>query len=162
MADVSGTATPTLEPAPPAGPPARPMGGPSGPRAGFWRRCGALFVDFIVLSVVDGVLIAALRPSIVTYYALAWAVAWAYYISLEGGRRGQTVGKMALGIRIIDFRAGGPIGYGRAFVRQLVKIFSGAAILLGYLWMLWDDERQTWHDKAARDVVVPVTAYPVD
>jgi hypothetical protein len=27
--------------------------------------------------------------------------------------------------------------------------------------MLWDKEKQTWHDKLANDVVVPVDAYPV-
>jgi uncharacterized RDD family membrane protein YckC len=34
--------------------------------------------------------------------------------------------------------------------------------LLGYLWMLWDKERQTWHDKFANSVVVPVSAYPIN
>jgi uncharacterized RDD family membrane protein YckC len=28
--------------------------------------------------------------------------------------------------------------------------------------MLWDPERQTWHDKAAKTFVVPVSEYPVD
>jgi len=48
-----------------------------------------------------------------------------------------------------------PIGYGRAFVRWLVSLVSGFVILIGYLWMLWDSEKQTWHDKAANSVVVP-------
>ena len=34
-------------------------------------------------------------------------------------------------------------------------------ICLGYLWMLWDPEKQTWHDKMAGSVVVPVANYPV-
>ncbi len=46
-------------------------------------------------------------------------------------------------------------------MRQLVKIVSAAVLFLGYFWMLWDKEKQCWHDKAARDVVVPVDAYPV-
>ncbi|MFM8387932.1 MAG: RDD family protein, partial [Actinomycetota bacterium] len=25
--------------------------------------------------------------------------------------------------------------------------------LLGYLWMLWDSEKQTWHDKMVSSVV---------
>ena len=33
---------------------------------------------------------------------------------------------------------------------------------LGYFWMLWDGEKQTWHDKLATTVVVPVAYYPVD
>jgi len=56
---------------------------------------------------------------------------------------------------------GGSIGYSRALARWLVRIVSFCALFIGYLWMLWDPERQCWHDKAARDVVVPVTAYPV-
>ena len=79
----------------------------------------------------------------------------------EGGPTGQTLGKRALGIRVIDFQAGGPIGYGRAVVRYLVKTLLSWILLLGYLWMLWDREKQTWHDKAANSVVVPVAAYPV-
>jgi len=38
---------------------------------------------------------------------------------------------------------------------------SWVVFLLGYLWMLWDSEKQCWHDKFAGDVVVPVSAYPV-
>jgi hypothetical protein len=46
-------------------------------------------------------------------------------------------------------------------VRWIVGYISFAVILIGYLWMLWDGEKQTWHDKAANDVVVPVADYPV-
>ena len=42
-----------------------------------------------------------------------------------------------------------------------MRIVSGFVCLLGYLWMLWDRERQTWHDKVANTVVVPTSAYPV-
>ena len=34
-------------------------------------------------------------------------------------------------------------------------------IFLGFFWMLWDKEKQCWHDKFASDVVVPVSAYPI-
>jgi uncharacterized RDD family membrane protein YckC len=77
----------------------------------------------------------------------------AYYISLEGGPNGQTVGKMALGIRVIDVGSDEPIGHYRAFIRCAGRILSGT-FLLGYLWMLWNEEKQTWHDKMARSVVV--------
>jgi len=30
------------------------------------------------------------------------------------------------------------------------------------LWMLWDREKQCWHDKTANSVVVPEPAYPVN
>ena len=135
--------------------------GPSGPRAGFWRRFAAVFIDGIILGIVQGILGAIFADSVGIVYLLSLAINWGYYTYFEGGPRGQTVGKMALSIRVLDLKEGGSIGYGRAFVRQLVKIVSGAVILLGYLWMLWDREKQTWHDKAAGSVVVPVDAYPV-
>jgi uncharacterized RDD family membrane protein YckC len=134
-------------------------GGSSGPRAGFWRRFAALVIDSLIIGVVYAVLLLIFDQGVA--YALNLVVNYAYYTMLEGGPTGQTVGKRALGIRVIDFRAGGPIGYGRGFLRNIAKILSGLVLLLGYLWMLWDKEKQTWHDKLATTVVVPVDAYPV-
>jgi hypothetical protein len=48
-----------------------------------------------------------------------------------------------------------------AFVSVLYFDLRAIACLLGYFWMLWDKEKQTWHDKFANDVVVPESAYPV-
>jgi uncharacterized RDD family membrane protein YckC len=135
--------------------------GPSGPRAGFWRRFGAVIVDGLVL-LVPSAIVTVLVDSTGAANAITTLIGLVYYVALEGGPRGQTVGKMALGIRVYDFRGGGgPIGYGRALVRNLVKYVSGIVVLLGYLWMLWDKEKQTWHDHAAGSVVVPTDAYPV-
>jgi uncharacterized RDD family membrane protein YckC len=130
----------------------------SGPRAGFWRRFAAAFIDGIIVGVVTLVLYGLLKGA---GYGLGIVIAIAYYTYFEGGPTGQTVGKKALGIRVIDFSTGGPIGYGRAFVRYLGRIVSAIPIYLGYLWMLWDREKQCWHDKFAGDVVVPVADYPL-
>lgn len=131
----------------------------SGPRAGFWSRFGAYLLDTILLNVVF-VPLNLLLPTGV-YIAIALPLGIAYFALLEGGPRGQTVGKMALGIRVIDLTRGGPIGYGRAIIRYVGRIASAIVILLGYLWMLWDKEKQTWHDKMATSVVVPTSSYPV-
>jgi uncharacterized RDD family membrane protein YckC len=87
--------------------------------------------------------------------ALAAAVAAVvYFAKLEGGPSGQTVGKRALGIRVVDSAIGGPIGTGRAVGRYFARILSALVCYLGYLWMLWDPEKQTWHDKLANSYVV--------
>ncbi len=133
------------------------QGGASGPRAGFWRRLGAALLDGILVGVLVGVLLAALKgPG----YALGLLLGAAYFVYFEGGPTGQTLGKRALGIRVVSFDTGGPIGYGRAFIRWIGRIVS-SLLYIGYLWMLFDKEKQCWHDKFASDVVVPVSAYPV-
>ncbi|HET6953379.1 MAG TPA: RDD family protein [Acidimicrobiales bacterium] len=77
-----------------------------------------------------------------------------YYGKMEGGPTGQTVGKKALGIKVVDSATGGPIGTGRGIARYFARIASGVVCYLGYLWMLWDPERQTWHDKIIGSYVV--------
>ena len=53
------------------------------------------------------------------------------------------------------------IGYQRAAVRYLASIVSAICLFIGYLWMLWDKEKQTWHDKLSNSVVVPASDYPL-
>ena len=133
--------------------------GGSGPRAGFWRRFGAAVLDGVMVGVVIEILLALLKgPG----YALGLLLSIAYFVYFEGGPSGQTLGKRALGIRVIDFDTGGPIGYGRAAIRWVGRIVSAVVIYIGYLWMLWDREKQCWHDKFAGDVVVPEADYPVN
>jgi uncharacterized RDD family membrane protein YckC len=168
MSDLPGQTTGTPSGAPPGGgepgyqqQPVHSGSGPSGPRAGFWQRFGALILDALILAVPSIIVVIALGNGGAANL-ITTIIGIAYYVYFEGGPTGQTIGKKALGIRVYDFRGGGgPIGYGRAFVRYLVRIVSAIPIFLGYFWMLWDKEKQCWHDKAAGDVVVPVDAYPV-
>jgi uncharacterized RDD family membrane protein YckC len=130
-----------------------------GARAGFWRRFAAAFIDGIFLGVASGILRTILGTG--PGSGLGFVVSIVYFTAFIGAERGQTLGQMALGIRVIGLDTGGSIGYGRALVRWLVSIVSAIVLLLGYLWMLWDREKQCWHDKAANDVVVPVGDYPL-
>jgi uncharacterized RDD family membrane protein YckC len=143
---------------PPVDPEWRP-GGPSGPRASFGRRLVALIVDTLILGVVFGAAYAIFNET--AAWGLWLLIGVVYYALLDGGPKGQTLGKMALGIRVVDFNNGGAIGYGRGVIRYIGRIISGLVCYLGYLWMLWDKEKQCWHDKMATTVVVPVQYYPV-
>jgi uncharacterized RDD family membrane protein YckC len=133
-------------------------GDASGPRAGFWRRFAGSLIDGIILLVVEIVLRVALKGA---GSAVALLVTIAYFTLFVGSARGQTPGMSALGIRVISFDGSGSIGYGRAFIRWIGGYVSAVVIFLGFLWMLWDKEKQCWHDKFASDVVVPVSAYPI-
>lgn len=71
------------------------------------------------------------------------------------GRTGQTWGRKIVGIRVVSKETGQPIGFGRALGRQLFAGFISANVCyLGYLWMLWQPQRQTWHDLVVGTVVV--------
>ena len=143
-----------------AGPPQTYTGKASGPRAGFGRRLAAALVDALLLGVVYAIF-GAVTGNANAAYLVFLLLGIAYTVYFEGSGSGQTVGKKLLNIRVIDFGTGGSIGYGRALVRYVGRILSSIPLYLGYLWMLWDREKQTWHDKLSNAVVVPTGAYPV-
>jgi serine/threonine-protein kinase len=62
--------------------------------------------------------------------------------------------RRGIGVLIVDQNTFQPIGPWRAIVRILVSVISALSFGLGFLWMLWDKNSQTWHDKAAGSVVV--------
>jgi uncharacterized RDD family membrane protein YckC len=130
----------------------------SGRRAGFWERLGAVIIDSLLLAIPLVILAVALKGPA---YPIELLLSIAYFVYFEGGPTGQTPGKRAMGIRVVSMDGGGSIGYGRAFVRFIGRYISAAVIYIGYLWMLWDKEKQCWHDKLASDVVVPASEHPV-
>jgi uncharacterized RDD family membrane protein YckC len=134
--------------------------GATGPRANFGQRLGAYLIDVVIIVVVEVIAWVLFNAGVAYLVSLLFGLA--YFTYFEGGPTGQTLGKRALGIRVIDFRAGGPIGYGRGLLRYVGRLISGIPCALGYLWMLWDKENQTWHDKIATTVVVPTSSYPVN
>jgi uncharacterized RDD family membrane protein YckC len=124
---------------------------PRGPRAGFWRRFAASLLDALLITTCSLPLIVI----DVTLYKVVNLLAQAvYYTLLEGGPRGQTIGKRALGIRVVSLSNGEPIGYARGLIRYIGRYPSFFVFLIGYLRMLWHADRQTWHDKMAGAVVV--------
>jgi uncharacterized RDD family membrane protein YckC len=134
-------------------------GGPSGPRAGFGERLVAALIDGVGVGLASGLLRALFGFGLGTVLGLVLGLA--YYAYLEGSPSGQTVGKKVMNIRVIDFATGAAIDPGRALIRYLARFVSGFPCGLGYFWMLWDAEKQTWHDKLSATVVVPTSAYPV-
>jgi uncharacterized RDD family membrane protein YckC len=150
---------PATRQAPPGPQPGYAAAGPSGPRANFGQRLIALIVDAIILGIVGAIVQALFAQNLASLIQLLLGLA--YYVYLEGSPSGQTVGKKLLNIRVVDFNTGGSIDYGRAAIRYVARYLSGIACGLGYLWMLWDKEKQTWHDKLSTTVVVPTSAYPV-
>jgi uncharacterized RDD family membrane protein YckC len=146
--------SPAAPPLPPPPPSATLSAGPSGPRATFWQRFVALFVDGLIIGGVQYGIGLTIDPDVGFGVGLVFGLV--YYSYLEGSPSGQTVGKKVMGIRVVDFKSGHPIGFGRGLVRWVGRLLSGLACGLGYLWKRWDREKHCWQHKLATTFVVPV------
>jgi uncharacterized RDD family membrane protein YckC len=90
--------------------------------------------------------LAALVVVAVVYAATVFAITAIIRIGGEGNRPGQTLGKAALGIRVVgDDEAGSRAGYGPAFGRFFINLVPVLG-LLSCLSMLWSPDRRCWHD----------------
>lgn len=128
--------------------------------AGFWRRSLAIFIDGLLLwllNIAIGIVLTAWTQPFYSdfYYFQASPSSFLqyFYNILLIGYTGQTVGKKIMGIKVVSI-TGERLNWGQVVVRELFKIVSGLALLLGYLWMLWDKDKQTWHDKVAKTYVI--------
>jgi len=126
-----------------------------GAQANFGQRLAAFLIDTIILFVVYGIVWAITNEVLASLVYLV--LFFVYFSYFEGSESGQTLGKRALGIRVVDTGGGGALGFGRALIRALSRILSQIPCYLGYFWMLWDDRKQTWHDKLASTAVVRTT-----
>ena len=121
--------------------------------AGFWIRFAGAFIDGIILSIIAFIIGLVIGLDVNGRNSLTTLLGAVYFTYLHG-TTGQSLGQKVVSIKLVDESTGGGIDFVRAFIRWLVSIVSGIVILLGYLWMLWDPKNQTWHDKAARTLVV--------
>ena len=148
--------------------------------APWWKRFLALLIDSMVLGVAAFIFFAIvgavtsnsnasttnnqpLTPGqavagFFVLFVLACIPFALYYGIMNGSKRGQTLGKMAMGIAVRDARTGGPIGFWRGVGRYAITIVFYAVFVIPYiidnLSPLWDSRRQAWHDHVVHSVVV--------
>ncbi len=82
---------------------------------------------------------------------LIWSVGYMLYFWSTSG---QTPGKAILGLKIVRADGGAKLGLGKAILRLIGYAISGIVIYLGFLWIIWDKEKQGWHDKIAGTYVI--------
>ncbi|MCY1264592.1 RDD family protein [compost metagenome] len=68
---------------------------------------------------------------------------------------GQTLGMQVWGIRVQN-PDGSAISLMQALLRFVIAIGSWLCLGLGFLWMLWDRDKRTWHDRYSESVVVQI------
>jgi len=130
-----------------------------------WIALGLLVAGYLPTyrGFFRGDLTVAPRYPLVVIGILLYLVAFAlavYNRYFLAGRTGQTVGKRVMRIWLVGRSTARPIGPFNAFIRDLLHTLDGIAYV-GYLWPLWDDERQTLADKIAETVVVRTPVPPL-
>jgi len=86
---------------------------------------------------------------------IGWLIALLYK-PFFWSRGGQTPGYKLIGMRVVRARDGGPVGFGSAILRLIGYVINDIVfgIPLGFLWILFDAQKQGWHDKIAGTVVI--------
>lgn len=120
--------------------------------AGIPAGClGALLSLLFDLESGEGIGLYALLVTLVVMIAVMGSF---LYYGLMWSRTGQTLGKKMMGLRVITTDGENP-GFWRAIGRAVIGYWLSSAVFsLGFLWMLWDDQKQTWHDKLFGTYVV--------
>lgn len=115
------------------------------PRAGFWIRLAASAIDAVLIGIVTGVTNTggALPALFAAYCVVMWAM------------KGTTIGGIICGLKVVrlDDRK---VDWIVAIVRGLAGFLSLAVAGLGFIWVAFDDQKQSWHDKIAGTTIVRV------
>ncbi len=130
---------------------------------GFWARVVAIFIDAVLLMVIE-------FPLLLAFYGSA-------YFTVDSGVQGPvdfmldfvfptvatilfwfwkqaTPGKMAFSAKIVDAETGKEPSIGQYIGRYFAYIISAIPFCLGFIWVAFDSKKQGWHDKLAGTVVV--------
>ena len=146
--------------------------------AGFLRRLGAYIIDNLLLGsayyvvLMVGVIAFAVMATSTTgrdsdtlaaigvvLMVLAYAVmSYLYYVGMERSKLQASVGKLALGIKVVDAR-GRRLGWGQASARWAGCILSYLLLYIGFLMAAFTRRKQALHDLMARTYVVDKWAY---
>jgi len=128
----------------------------SAPKAGFWIRFVAIFIDGIIVGIVNSAIAAILHLDTNGRSGLQILLGLAYYVyfwSSNSPWPGQTIGSKLLNIRVVR-TDGSDLSISQALIRYVGFVISAAVLLIGLIWAAFDPNKQGWHDKIADTYVV--------
>ena len=134
--------------------------------AGIGRRFAAQFLDGLIIGVPVGMIVVGLaivsmngkgQPNGLFFWMLLPSVIAVVYEALMLKSRGQTLGKMAMKLKVVSpdgTELSGGQAWGRAVGRALFGFLSIIGILIDYVPAFTTKEKTTMHDMMARTRVV--------
>ena len=143
-------------PLPPSGTPMQ-MGGATGNLASPGMRIVGGLIDVVILIVVGVIIQVPLQKAQGVAGLIGLAIDVAYF-AFFWSSRGASIGMMPFGFKVRDMATGQYPTMGKAALRGLVwclEVGFTVCIIgaIGWLWQLWDPQKQAWHDKVAGTIV---------
>jgi len=117
---------------------------------GFWIRVMAFTIDWIPLVIIEVILLSSFGA---IGQAIGGIISIAYFIGLWG-TRGQTIGMMLFGLRVVRNADGGKLTWSNAVLRFIGLLVAFACIWIGVIWVAFDARKRGWHDVMGGTVVV--------
>ncbi|MGH8354173.1 MAG: RDD family protein [Pseudomonas sp.] len=149
------------------------------PPAGPIRRLAAMFYDFLLCVALLMVVSFLYKLALMGLYGEAQLKQLSDSGALDGDpllstllffslfgfftkfwtHGGQTLGMQVWGIRVQN-ADGSAIDLWQALLRFLLAILSWLCLGLGFLWILWDNQKRSWHDIYSGSCVVQLPKKP--
>jgi len=138
--------------------------------ASFLKRLGAMFYDFMLalsFALVVGFFFTAVAMSLLSIENVAAGspVAKGIFILLVlfifgfygwfWTHGGQTLGMRAWKLKLVG-QDRNEISWMQAFFRFCYSIISWIPLGAGYLWMLVDKQKLTWHDRVSKTYIIDI------
>lgn len=135
-----------------------------------WQRVVAWIIDIIIIGIISAILGVLAFGSFflsgmtanpfmamfgVTTLVVMFLVIFGYTIYFEGTQKGQTPGKRAIGIRVVDEKSGKNITLEQAVIRNILRIIDNQIIgLVAFILIVVTEKRQRIGDMLAKTIVV--------
>jgi len=129
---------------------------------GFGKRAVAYIIDLVIIYAITFVISIALTIAITftseeilgeMVIIVSSVIFFLYFILMESSTKQATIGKLLLGIKVVDFE-GKRVSVLNSAGRNFARILSGIIFAIGYLMVLFTKNKQGLHDILAKTYVV--------
>ena len=119
--------------------------------ASVWKRFFAFMIDAAVFALLFWVLAQLMDNASVTLVLLV--LIWLYYALLESSPLQASVGKILMGIKVVD-RRGRRLSFWQATERIISKLVTNVTFYFGFFIAAFDKQKRTLHDRLSHSAVI--------
>jgi uncharacterized RDD family membrane protein YckC len=130
------------------------------------RRLAALFDVACLLFAYGGFLLLfgslggqfTVSKLTAAVYAATFSIVYLQYFALFTIFGGTTPGMMMRNLQVVSF-SGEPPTPRQMLLRSAGYVLSAGTFFLGFLWVMWDEDELTWHDRLSRTHLSPAQTF---